>query len=907
MAHAGAGFFLSPQDTVVGLGAFPAGNQKAPSNCNFINGSNWLGLPQLDPLVYRHWNGTHPYRRELATVEMRPGAILAARARAFAPARWHPQLTTIFGEFAALDPVALQTAADVEWITPAGLQACSTRLGLNVRRGGQVFTTILRIHAAEFFLESPETAEIAQLFIDQHLLFASVLKRNVDMDDPAYAAAYPVWNRGPWRGSLPDLSNFLLTHVGITRSLYLPQDTLLATVVWLLLCKPQAHRCLVRNFAKMVKKSVLQYAQIMPLVLEITFQALLGNYPGAKFIPSYDQRIWLMKLFLQMAADKIENNILWVQRHERLVYMAVRMYFLWNLDKVQPLKKILFDQYSYDEFTKHVMDGMNAAREHIFVKMLTPSDVNPRLKQIHERINDFFTKLHKSPSPEKLAYDMQRQLIYIDDALHNKIENSDLSVLEFCRTVYGQYKAEKAVYLQKLKQKEKGAVKPKLLDRVKINRKAIPKLRDPVFVVLTPEERALAEGLADRVADTPFNWVHPALLQLAGCDRVFTDELCGLFEMYDAMDKPDHAFVVENGLLYQRWPRDYAIASVFLNRVVYIRAVKIQMLPKETAVAHYEALRRRLKLLPYEPVPKHLCIFYYCRGCNSVFTPILTSDLVKNHCSAAIGIEGGRGGALYDYITDQVVCNKYRINEACTVPLEEYPIWGRSILTPCGRFEMCVACGGMTRYELLRRTTYGLVCGCEVRPALTAVRHNAGDATAVIPVNADPARECEFCGVPLLTPAADTDIMRRSKKRRTSVSTMRKADQHWATWITLWDGTEFRQVCVCEKDAAAMIKHVVDKNKYMPEKITIHSAFLRETFMSVCEQYSWQPTKRWRAPVMEADKDKEKKKKKKKKTQKIPSAHDILVGMAREPKKKKKKEVDDTEDRKRKRSRANDD
>jgi hypothetical protein len=723
LAH--AGFLMCPQNVFTGVGLFPAGVMNSPLKCNLICGPNYLGLPGLKPMVQRFYDTDKWYRNNIDTKEFRVEQILRETIQKHYPLTWSDKLDLILVDFKQVvkNLETLEEHYEYELLHEFGEEFDLTPETTYSK------TVLIRLYELLKYTELEHTKTLAWMIIDQHLLFIYALKKTNDMEANMIKGTFPVWNRCAWYGQLPDLSHQLLTQAGIFRTRYIPDDGMLSALVRFFLCKTQIHKCQGRNLSDMLLKSAHTYPQLATLMIETVYYILLGNYPRTKVVPGIKERVHVTTYFTYLVSQEYPQQFQWIKDHGKLVYFAARIYMLWNLEKVPTLHRLLLSQMNFYPFTKILDEAMDAARQAYFYEGMSLYEISRGelddnkglLQTYHVEINKLFIKLRKWSPLEKFSADIL--------SVSDKLWMGEKEGLQH--------------FIDKLKSCQGKAPKdyPATLKRyLKIN----PNMREIELFKITPDHRACIYSLADVAAENVHGWFHPEFLLQLGCSYPFVNDLLEHFKQYDALDVSDNSLPKGIETFYHQYPREFIIANEFLQRIMFVQEIRIELLPRHVLEAQYSRLRNRYELMDTEPLPEHTHMLYYCRECQSIYSPILDPTLLSCQRSAAIGLQAGHNGALNDLQRGIIICRNYYKNPGCNRALEKFDLLGKTVSTKTKRLQMCSNCASITIYDLLRMQTNGIACNCETRVNACAIMVEES-VDAVRPVNADITAPCEYC------------------------------------------------------------------------------------------------------------------------------------------------------------------
>ena len=740
---------------------------------NLLNGSDYSGLECLQPLVTK----VHPNPRtgqHAQTNEFNAGHALRARLPSMFPEHWMPEHAVVFDEYEDV----LQTFVTPERGAADGLNVLTrfatkmsdrweerladTGLSDAVLATGSAHVTVhvMRIMVAmeyqkllEADTQYEQTLIYLTLFLDNHLLsvrflnmydFADKDVGDADADISAsvdWVRVDPVPLRGPWWGTLPDLSPQMLMHASFTRPRMPLTRTFGVQLTSTFVSKQTPHACSPRNITEVLVQVLQQNRHSFALALDITLIVLLGNYPGADRRLPFSLRSNIAAAFLSITMAPVLNQCVWIQIHLRLVYFCLKVYVEFLYLKAPTLRTMLFTDYSlatHSQIVQNTLSRVRAVLAEMPVDDLRGGRFDALIQTMSEEDTNGYTTLgflgNQVRETWKQAETLCEKLHVVTTSCHMRRTRGPfayilgitmhrlMNAIDWTMAVEGEFETQRAT-VQELIQSGVGRSSwPAPLNNFYATFPTMapppPEFRKLRMVndrhpVLTADELSAARTLARFIVTRPTTWPYLEMLLAIGVPPSFVNMLQVLFMSYNAQ-MTDNMFRRTVACAFFHDPKAFVLVEAVYWHVMQLLQVVIFPLPEHHARAQIEAVRRRDGTLPTMPGHgPYTAMFVYCRGCMYVFSDVANPEGERQIGSQSFGLRPGESTCRFDPVLGYHVCGRTS-HPGCKGPVVMINMIGAGILfRRRTEYRLCSRCGRVTQYSITRDTTYGAVCHCE--------------------------------------------------------------------------------------------------------------------------------------------------------------------------------------------------
>ncbi len=472
-----------------------------------------------------------------------------------------------------------------------------------------------------------------QLFVDTHLdlcermlacsLFSDDRVSNVDEnpDDLSRSVAVqhePRDDAVTGCGDLPDLTPLIDT--GDIWMAVRPKTrikTIVTEIVHIVGCKTLPHKCLLRNFADILEKSVKSHPALFALIRMALEISMLGNYPHAGFRPGFETRMRIRRSFADRAILTDDTLLAWMKDNDQLVLLATKELFMFMSEQQLAVDLAMQDTLPWAQSKGLIVGSMDAARSSIDRDSAGDDGfrkIAADLKLAHQQSMSYITKLKKASFVDIALQTMKRRF--------KKKEEPD-SVSEDVRT------CETA--LSDLSGADDGRF-CRLLE-----------LMQRVVNVRVPERQTPCLELG---------W-----LKCFGMTRGGYAQIRLLYFEYETDAIADNRLQHRIADLFEACPKDFYLAHIYFNMICDKRAFASFALPTGYAENQTRALRASLCVPPWEPLPEDADRFFFCSTCEQWLSPVVESEGQRADANEyAIGIEQ----ILYDHEDDRMYCARQK-------------------------------------------------------------------------------------------------------------------------------------------------------------------------------------------------------------------------------------------------------
>lgn len=453
-----------------------------------------------------------------------------------------------------------------------------------------------------------------QLFIDTHIeLCAYILThgsfRDTVLLDPDYNTLQPLVHivdtlyphdiRFYYSGELPDLTP-CLDYGNLWFDMRPRTDTLLSALVHIFICKPQSQKCQVRNFIRILLRYFKAYPVMVILLRMIIRVSLLGNYPFCTYRPSFKRRMEIYRSFEQL---RINNDLfLWMVENECVVYMMTKEFYSYLVCEQYVLDIVLSKTGQWQEVKKLTQESMDTMR--LMLDTLNGYERHIRItEELQERHNEslhYISKLRKGNFPDIVLALMTK--------IHERNQTANV-------------------------------------------------LRADDFHRFVPENiRQYLELVAGVVADNTSGYVELRWLKCVGITDDGYERIRSLYFEYEQLDIADNALERHLLRIYEGCTNDFYLIMYYLKAIVTIYAEREYPLPLSCLLNQVQALRMRLRLLPWEELSAETDdLYYYCKSCGKWACPMVDTASPKG----ALNVYArGCDKALRDHQTGDLYCGK---------------------------------------------------------------------------------------------------------------------------------------------------------------------------------------------------------------------------------------------------------
>ncbi|MGE0525432.1 MAG: hypothetical protein AB7P49_00105 [Bdellovibrionales bacterium] len=742
---------------------------------NLLNGPDYSGLSQLDPLI-KVTAADHRKGVGMKRTEFNAGHQLRATLQTLFPDHWRDEHGILFDEYdvvlavfsssehggGAGNNVLTRYAAETSETWENRLSATGLSDAALASGSAHVMVHALRLITAHDYIQlvgrslAHEKVLIwLHLFCDHHLLsvrylnmldFSSKSAAEIDREissSPDWFRVDPVHIRAPWWGSLPDLSTQMLAHAGFTRPRMPATRTFETQFVAAYVTKQIPKTCSLRNIAETLVQILQHSPAAFALSLDITLIVLCGNYPGAGERLPFALRSHLAAAFLSLATQPPLMHCVWIQMYQRLVYFCLKVYVEFLYLRNPTLRMMLFTDYTLDVHSQIVCNTLSRARDVLRgmpIEDLRGGNLEKLVAVVSENDPDsaaagsldFLGRLvrEKWEETETLCWGLH----VVTTACYQKLMRGPfaymlgitmhrlLNAVDTIMSVPGVFD-ESCAEVQRLL--DSGVPRSKWSAPLNHFMAVFPRLRPPPpgfqrlrvvndrHPVLTPEEVQAARALALKIVTRPPTWPYLEFLLALGVPMDFVDKLQALFLSYVA-PMTDNMFRRTVACLFDTNPHAFLLVEAVYWHVIQMLRVVVFPLPEHHARAQIEALRRRDGTLP--TMPGHgtfTGMFVYCSGCMRVFSDIAQPEGDRQIGSQSFGLRPGEATCRFNPVLGYHVCGRTQ-HPGCHRPVVMINMLGAGLIFRRRiEYRLCCRCGRVAPYHALRDTTHGLVCHCE--------------------------------------------------------------------------------------------------------------------------------------------------------------------------------------------------
>lgn len=527
-----------------------------------------------------------------------------------------------------------------------------------------------------------------QLYMDMHIDLCVYISIYGRYDDTSLMTAeaneenavksvledkYPHDERVVYYGDMPDITPCI--DVGnIWYDIRPRADTIVAALIHVIVSKTQPHKCQLRNFSRILYGFFEKFPILVSMFRNIIAVGLLGNYPHARYRPNMKKRI---ELVYSIRSDNMSDIDLfrWIDQNERLVYYITKEFYVNLVEQQYTLDILLIDISHWGKVKTGIKNAMDTMRSSLCraIEFENPFiGMEPELKNFHEQGLNFLSKLRKMDFTEMIYTGMTH--FTTKRKLPNRKQNEFLTQedLEYMRLL-GRYLSD-----------------------------------------LPPREMQIYWLKCFMV--TPESY------------RLFMI----LYFKYESKEEADHAMTRHLNAIYTNNERDFYIIYEFVRSINEASSFKSFLLSHKYAINQRSAIRKMLKIPPWEELKVQDDLFYYCPSCKKWSSPFINDMVQKTHANT---YAQGLVKTLYDKATGSLYCGKKsasgtnKKNKMNGVILEERnPCMGSKLIAvpmigilqrlDKKLWALCELCGHVTQWEGNRFSSIGFTCIMH-RPVVT--------------------------------------------------------------------------------------------------------------------------------------------------------------------------------------------
>lgn len=493
--------------------------------------------------------------------------------------------------------------------------------------------------ALRTYVDKPRARWVAfniQLFIDTHIDFSNYIHAYRTFKDPALLSEdtnllvyqksaldqfYPEASRVSYCGDLPNCVPIL--EVSNIWYAIRPQfSSILSALIHICGCKTQDHKCQVRNFPSIVIKYMDEFPQLVGLFRRFMEVSFLGNYPHAVYRPCYLRR---MQVRWQFGHHQLNDERLktWMRKNQVLCYFMTKEYYMYLVRSHLPLDTLLDETSHWKESKKAIVAAMDSVRSMFcrtrFHDLQFFEGVERELDTLHDReILPHITKLRKDNFATVMLANMNK---YHESCVVDK--------MKACSQLSEQYLSAEVL-------------------------KAIEMVC--AYLSKRGEER-----------------LKTVYLKAFGISEEGYNQFRDLYFMYEKKDIADNAIRKHVIAIYENHSpdhRDFHILRVFLKTLRQRNSFRLYPLSADLLQNQVRALRARLSLMPWEPLPPNADIFWLCTNCGNWAHSVMDMDLEqKKYTDPVKGparvleardnvYSTGCEQALHDFTTGKLYCGR---------------------------------------------------------------------------------------------------------------------------------------------------------------------------------------------------------------------------------------------------------
>ncbi len=481
---------------------------------------------------------------------------------------------------------------------------------------------------------SPGLAYHLQLFVDTHLDLFSYMLEHREFSDGKLLDAWE--NRDDLARSVVEQyepSDRSVTHAGDLPDLTPLADagdvwremktktlrkSVAATIVHIVFCKTLAHKCLIRNFRDILSEGLASQPILLELFRMVIEISALGNYPHARSRPSFARRIEIRRAFHGRRALDDEELLCWMRTNNLFVYWATKELHVFMLERQYAMDVAMCESLKWTGAKGVTVGAMDSARRLIDCDPTqfeggTFSAVETELARRHQNWLAYITKLKKASFEESV-------LQWMEKVFRTRILRKKSAAVQTCETA--------------------------LADIVKGE-----------IIALLRRMEAAVEELVPRVQNEVLEL--ELLMRRFAVTGPGVDAICSLRADYENGSAADNAMIRRMTAIYEDSERDFCIMHVFFSMVRDRRAFASHALSLRCAERQTAALRAKLWLGPWDPLPDAADRYYYCSVCERWLAPTVESKVKRSRRAEHAQ---GCDSVLYDHGTQGLYCGRQKMS-----------------------------------------------------------------------------------------------------------------------------------------------------------------------------------------------------------------------------------------------------
>lgn len=624
---------------------------------------------------------------------------------------------------------------------------------------------------------------------------------------------YPHPLRAPYGGNLIDVSS-MFSYANIWTQTRKKAKNATMRFVHVMLCKMQNHKCLIRDHATMLSAELGRQPVLIDFVMNLLEVSQLGNYEGTLLRPK-----WLARCAIRRShhADRHElqtwcarcspnkrvpcpecggerppvksvehakhlcDLCAFIDRNARTILFASKEFYVYTVRMTEIFDSILSSESGWREHRELVTTALNDARRtlsgafdlpahcssetlrQLMVKRIARAQANieRQLRLIHDVNKPTLRRLHKRLTFYEL---LQRPIL----AVHNHV---------FVSNVWSGCQEPADFLIAPLAESDTRVNRNSLLDPARLMEIPSRERFPGHFVCETPLEHLDGARWCDiympeqvtaaaHFCERTYGDFQPQLLATIGASPAAIEALQTLRYESVERDLPDNRVRRFCEDLARDMPVDFMIMAHFVAEMEVSAAVKVQYIDNEQARAQARALRLRMRVEPWEPLPPGCDRIWFCRQHGVAYCdPVEPAEYERDAAAARDRGDGsalalsasastyGPTGAIYSHALKGLVCARGRYSSGAhrwsRVGMLDLPMYAdnsatqernasirstrrsvrqcdnhllesRSLLGAVVRvgrdlFTLCVKCGATCLWRDECMTAHGMTCGREVR------------------------------------------------------------------------------------------------------------------------------------------------------------------------------------------------
>lgn len=418
--------------------------------------------------------------------------------------------------------------------------------------------------------------------------------------------------------------------------------------VHVFLCKASNHKCMVRNFSKILCETFGEYESMLPFIVNVLEVHKLGNFPGPRVRPRWRARLAVRRSH-HMDRFEMFTWCAWCNhskqvpcpmpgcdnrkptskdaRHKKhlcdvcqffsevepQLYVAVKEFYIFQVrcQRVVEAKQLLHSQWhAYREVALMAADD---ARRHVDMMYDAQSDLSPAaLQEITDRMTDavlLAQQCNKTVQRLRKDYRLSDLLLRMISHAHNKVV--------VCQQWTGCQRPEDFLLAPLLRNGEQ--FEDRRLERMNACFAPLEHLGGKRWcdVYTLAHVKAVAEvclELGDIITQ-----LLPSIGMSPGCHAAIQEMQCSS----EMRNMPDNSFKDLFKKIYAAYPVDFHLLHYFLQCMHAHDMVYAQNLDADTTIAQAKALRLRYQVMPWQPLPEDVDAIYFCRGDRRIYTELV--------------------------------------------------------------------------------------------------------------------------------------------------------------------------------------------------------------------------------------------------------------------------------------------